>query len=1098
MEEFIYRLDPDLVLRARGDGNDVALRRKVKALVNTLYPDQSAAEKDQLQTNLLRMCLYRVKIAQDTAGTSYMDPTLALLGSKEFLPAEFVSRFIDTAVATIFLRPRLHKLLSSSKGQGLSREAVQVEVRKYRQQHQLVTLADLRAFASKMAAEQGLDEADAVPADQREELLSRIAQAEQMLTVPALAGLEKDEQGLSPRRQVNALVGSMPSFYVPNAFAADTKRLPAQRSNVAVVYYAHDWSQRGLDAGTMMKRLAAPQMFSLTAETLAEAAGELRELQDALEVARETLKERVGGGLFDDWAADNERLPLTIYAVVLNTNPNSWPKPARGDLGRGAELRSVAGAEKNGKLVLFQGASLVAPSGKRPEVVVTPAALSEREVNLIFRNYMPFAVTEVDPGEFKFVSENKADLALAPEVLVHNERVQQTVEAMAEAAEERAAKKKSKAEEKKARRNPQPQTADSPSGLLGLRRVVGGKTQEAREPQGQAPAQKAQVEISDIEWLAISSYLHDIAPAEKRYSRTPQEIARRKAGAALTGASVVGARRTESRDFTATRYMSKLEVAARLRAQASGWWPNLTRIVLDNNSDPVVFTEVSSEAAKEAMLARALQLYGVDAAAQHSPAHQLRALTELRNRLLLDEPPTALEREAYVPARLRAASKARDAQSDDDEDTISDEDAISETLIAQLNPRRRAPRAPRRPRLARPSLRRNPLSSDYASKVKSVFSQTDEFVPESPEEEVDYTVTRRAFPDVFSTRGDAKPEAAAARIAEHGQYVRFGRRPVLDDYEFGTVPPSAQGGLSGEEARAIHKRQVEAYDRRAKSSIPASSALCAVNRRQKLKGYRPPSVLMRFGEPGFAEKKVVIWVSPASAAETRVMMYRRNTHIDCDFVASMGGMSLGQLLALALQDVLLWLAQRDARKLDTYVYVGRVGDATMRLAWKPGNPLTYSAMLKNLGGNGETLSGYDAQDDVDRYKRAAQISYVAAVDATQRAAQTVDEEEEDDEDLPPAAPPPTSSPTPPLPASEAPQGTDEGEGDDDDLPLDVSPPMARPAEPPRAVREATQAEKPAQTRRRSGGKPGEGKSPSTDGGQPPKGGRGKKFGGLLS
>jgi hypothetical protein len=68
-----------------------------------------------------------------------------------------------------------------------------------------------------------------------------------------------------------------------------------------------------------------------------------------------------------------------------------------------------------------------------------------------------------------------------------------------------------------------------------------------------------------------------------------------------------------------------------------------------------------------------------------------------------------------------------------------------------------------------------------------------------------------------------------------------------------------------------------------------------------------PNALLQAGEPGYANKKCVIWVSPTDAAEDRVMSLRRNVHIDCDFVASAVGSSLNQLVSLALQDVLLWL-----------------------------------------------------------------------------------------------------------------------------------------------------------------------------------------------
>ena len=93
----------------------------------------------------------------------------------------------------------------------------------------------------------------------------------------------------------------------------------------------------------------------------------------------------------------------------------------------------------------------------------------------------------------------------------------------------------------------------------------------------------------------------------------------------------------------------------------------------------------------------------------------------------------------------------------------------------------------------------------------------------------------------------------------------------------------------------------------------------------------------------------MIWVSPAGAVP-RVMTLRRNTHIDCDFVAYSGlsGVRVGGLLALAIQDTLLWLAQKKNRRRNTTVYIGRIGESTVYTAWVPGQNLEYSEVLSTL------------------------------------------------------------------------------------------------------------------------------------------------------
>jgi len=176
------------------------------------------------------------------------------------------------------------------------------------------------------------------------------------------------------------------------------------------------------------------------------------------------------------------------------------------------------------------------------------------------------------------------------------------------------------------------------------------------------------------------------------------------------------------------------------------------------------------------------------------------------------------------------------------------------------------------------------------------------------------------------------------------------------------------------EARNIARRYTEAAKRRKNTSIPASSALCGANRRPKLKNYRPPPAVMQF--PGVsAQRKVFIWISPAGLDHVRVMTFRRNTHIDCDFVSSQTrGQSYGQLLALSIQDTLMWLAQKESRRQNTVCYVGRVGESNMFTFWSPGQGLSYEEALERMKVGPSPLVGYDAAADVAAYRRAIGLS----------------------------------------------------------------------------------------------------------------------------
>jgi hypothetical protein len=112
------------------------------------------------------------------------------------------------------------------------------------------------------------------------------------------------------------------------------------------------------------------------------------------------------------------------------------------------------------------------------------------------------------------------------------------------------------------------------------------------------------------------------------------------------------------------------------------------------------------------------------------------------------------------------------------------------------------------------------------------------------------------------------------------------------------------------------------------------------------------------------------------------MTWRRNVHIDCDLVGKGPG-DMGALLGRALQASLYWLAENAKRRVDTTdIYVGRVGDSKLYLAYRRGQTITLASVTANLqqaaaGAQGFSIPLYDADD-----KSAAEAdvrNYFAAV-----------------------------------------------------------------------------------------------------------------------
>lgn len=476
------------------------------------------------------------------------------------------------------------------------------------------------------------------------------------------------------------------------------------------------------------------------------------------------------------------------------------------------------------------------------------------------------------------------------------------------------------------------------------------------------------------------------------------ELSARNMRAMLADAAIRQATRTPSGEYgaKASQSANRWGIAASRRSMPTGWGPNIQKVMTESGlmygPDDMEIRPADnvdmSLMEEDSLLSAALDAYGIDLPPDvyYDTQAQKTALEALRAKVRVS-PLQTLDREelAYVPASRVLGHYAT-------EEAYDRRDAPEDEIIARLNP-----------------------SQNYAEYLAENLAG-DGQLGTVPDTDIDFRGTRGAFPLKYANKGESQIGAQAGRLAVSGRFVQFPRRKDVDAFNLADYSDKlrSQKGLSVPEARALLGRMTDAYGRRFRSTIPASSAMCAISRTKKLKGYRFPRAIMNAGLPGFERKKVVIWVSPVQdAGDKRVMTYRRNSHLDCDIKVG-ATRSMGQAMALALQDTLLWLAQKDGRQRDTYVYVGRVGEPTLNLAWKPGDAISFDTMLSNLDVDSGSISvEMDGAEDVRRYNEAALgvlggLSEVINEDATKRAqprpaeAPSGDGEDEDvggDEDI---------------------------------------------------------------------------------------------------
>lgn len=461
-----------------------------------------------------------------------------------------------------------------------------------------------------------------------------------------------------------------------------------------------------------------------------------------------------------------------------------------------------------------------------------------------------------------------------------------------------------------------------------------------------------------------------------------------------------------------------------------GWAFNLTRVIKDMELAPVTAAISSEPKSKEQMVNEALRLYAipdftVDENGTKVPLNRPDRLALLRMAIQGRDSITEEDLEDFVPSpRLLPVPAGADESPK----------APEEDLFVQMNPGKKLRYRERK------LMRQNPVSQAYSSYMKEKFARPDTApVPPAPVEESDpeqfvsYDGSATVFPRGGKT-SDYELGAYGARLASR-PIVRFRDRPDLDSSDIAVTSQNeaawkAQQGLSLEEARGIAKRQQATHDQRRHRSVavPASSALCAEHRSPKLRAYNLPDELETAGGPGVAERKVVLWISPNDIGLPRIMMVRRNVHIDCDFVERPQGKNRAQLLALALQDVLLWISEKPLKRAyNTHVYVGQVGNKTLRLALKPGDPLTFERMifhLKSQEGAIELANTYDGNFDVNSYQKAVEYSRRERLARQGVIAEEVVEAPSSPSSLPPVAPPPppVESEVPPVstPSEEAP------------------------------------------------------------------------------
>jgi hypothetical protein len=312
--------------------------------------------------------------------------------------------------------------------------------------------------------------------------------------------------------------------------------------------------------------------------------------------------------------------------------------------------------------------------------------------------------------------------------------------------------------------------------------------------------------------------------------------------------------------------------------------------------------------------------------------------------------------------------------------------------IARTNPKSPFGRPPRPPRRSV----RNPKLSEAATEGAIRYADAPDKMPEDDrirlareirggtpgDKALDYTRIEALFPRKGRTKPDdwsykARFETALPKYDLVERLMAdFGQDPAREEtdptYDSAKEPLdqasyiTKMAALSVDTAAEILKAQRE--KRRSPFTMQPSSALSRLGRGRRPRKYQPPGEALKLSEHG-----TVLWLSPEDSAP-RVMVFRKGIWIDADQVPTKPWDNLGTILARALQSTILWTGSKKARQEKNSIWVGRVGGATVRLAWSPGNPLSLEKIKEILESPGTPKTplykkgaGAEGKKDKDRY-----------------------------------------------------------------------------------------------------------------------------------
>lgn len=488
----------------------------------------------------------------------------------------------------------------------------------------------------------------------------------------------------------------------------------------------------------------------------------------------------------------------------------------------------------------------------------------------------------------------------------------------------------------------------------------------------------------------------------------------------VAGVTLVNLRlsRTQARDLLDTmdeggsRYTVTLPKSVRKKIQKAGKAAytqiqnNLFRVVLAADETATLIPE-SKSGSEEAHLLAAMTKHKIRLPTDRDPKKLHKALKALRDKIEVDYTHQATAGQLLEKARQTHASAEEISQSEDYEASLRDE-ADRQVLISEFlqglleqmtkpNPKERVSRRGGRSLSRRSRARRNPDPSKYLTAdeiagiirfLKGEAGASAEAAQEALRKleaispPAQWAVTQRKLNALFPRKGTEKPDTwrLGERLPTLREYnlVSRVRSPDKESGEYrglvGSWPDiQARAELSAEETEQILKMQSTARGRH--FTMRPSSAICSMYRSRRLTTYTPPAGLLRA-----VGNNILIWLSPdLPGALPRVMTFRRGTRIDCDFTGT--GDQVSFLLGKAIQSSLYWLAEKPGRK-NTTVYVGRVGDPFLKIAWQPRDgEISLAKVADSLRTEGNQINlaskpiGYDPRADEDAYREAVRILF---------------------------------------------------------------------------------------------------------------------------